>query len=261
MAYETVLYEVAGGVATITMNRPDARNALNATLVRELRDALRTAGRDRGVRAVVLTGAGRGFCAGQDLKDVTGDATPPTLGDHLERTLNPLARSIYELPKPTVAALNGVAAGAGASLALACDLRIASEAASMIIVFSKVGLIPDSGATWLLPRIVGQGRALEMAYLAEPVGAEEGLRTGLFNRVVPADDLASAAGELAQRLASGPTTAFSLTKRAIDRAWGSTYEQALQHEAHLQTAAGRGSDYTEGVNAFVEKRAPDFTGA
>lgn len=260
MAYETILYDTSDGVATLTLNRPDAMNALDNTMAKELKDALKAVAKDAETRALLLTGAGRAFCSGQDLKAVTGEGAPPTLGDHLRKTWNPIVTAVYELEKPTVCALNGVAAGAGASLALACDLRVASEKASMMIVFSKVGLVPDSGATWMLPRLVGTAKALEMAYLAEPVAADEALRLGLVNRVVPPDDLDKEAGELARRLASGPTKAYGWTKRAMDRAWGTTLTDALEHEAHLQTAAGRTEDYEEGLNAFGEKRAPEFRG-
>ncbi len=260
MAYETVSLDVSDGVASIKLNRPDALNSLDNRMASELRDALKRATRDGAARSLLLTGTGRAFCAGQDLKAITGESAPASLGDHLRRTWNPIIASLHELTKPSVAVLNGTAAGAGASLALACDLRIASDKASIMLAFARVGVIPDSGATWTLPRLVGLGRALELAYLADPVPAEEALRLGLVNRVVPHDELQTQARQLARRLADGPTLTYALTKRAMRRSYGLSLDEALEQEAQLQTVAGRSADYAEGVDAFVGKRPPTFTG-
>jgi len=212
----------------------------------------------RTVDSVVITGAGRGFCSGQDLRDRAGG--PTSYREHLHATYNPVISLIRTMEKPVLAAVNGVAAGAGCSLALAADLRVASERASFIEVFSRVGLVPDSGSTWFLPRLVGLGKALELAYLAEPVDAQEALRLGLVNRVVPHEDLMAKTMDLAQRLAAGPTRAYGLTKRAMTYALRSTLEDALDYEAHMQEVAGRTADHREGVTAFLEKRQARYEG-
>jgi 2-(1,2-epoxy-1,2-dihydrophenyl)acetyl-CoA isomerase len=257
MIYDTITLETKDGVATLTLNRPDAYNAFNDAMGEEVVDALGQAARDDAVRALLLTGAGKAFCSGQDLKSIEPGRS---LGDVLEKLWNPVLRRLWDLEKPVVAALNGIAAGAGASLALACDLRIASEKAALAVVFTKVGVVPDSGITWTLPRLVGLGKALELAYLADPVDAATAERLGLVNRVVPADNLLEEAGGLARRLAEGPTLAYALTKRAMRRAATSTFPEALEYEGHLQEIAGRSADYGEGVNAFVEKRPARFQG-
>ncbi len=259
MLYETITYEAKDGVATLTLNRPDAFNSLNDAMAEELQDALKQVAADDGTRALVITGAGKAFCAGQDLKSFS-DAGERTVAEHLERTWNPIVRAIHGLEKPVVAALNGVAAGAGCSLALACDLRIASEKASLIVVFSKVGLVPDSGATWTLPRLVGPGKALELAYLADPVDAATAERLGLVNRVVAPDALMPETEALARRLADGPTLAYGLTKRAVNRGATLTFDEALEYEALLQDVAGDSADFREGVTAFIEKRPARFQG-
>lgn len=270
-SYETVLVERSGGVETITLNRPEVLNSFNATMHRELHDALRAAERDAAVRCVVLTGAGRGFCAGQDLKDTLAGAAPADgaaepgsgvgqLADVLRQRYNPIIRRLRTMEKPVVAAVNGVAAGAGVSVALACDLILAADSARFILAFSKVGLVPDSGASWFLPRVLGFARAYELAVLAEPLSAEDARGLGLINRVVPAAELAGAAAELAQRLAAGPTRAFGLTKRAMNRALTTDLDAALEYEALLQGIAAATADAAEGVRAFVEKRPPQFSG-
>jgi 2-(1,2-epoxy-1,2-dihydrophenyl)acetyl-CoA isomerase len=257
MIYDTITLETKDGVATLTLNRPDAYNAFNDAMGEEVVDALGQAARDDGVRALLLTGAGKAFCSGQDLKSIEPGRS---LGDVLEKVWNPVLRRLWDLEKPVVAAVNGIAAGAGASLALACDLRIASEKATLAVVFTKVGVVPDSGITWTLPRLVGLGKALELAYLADPVDAASAERLGLVNRVVPADNLLEEAGGLARRLAEGPTLAYALTKRAMRRAATSTFPEALEYEGLLQEIAGRSADYNEGVSAFVEKRPARFQG-
>jgi len=257
---ETVQLTEDSGVLTVTLNRPDVLNAVNEQLSLELQEAVKYAERDGSVRAVVLTGAGRGFCAGQDLRDRSG-VGGISYGESLRRRYNPIILRLATIEKPTIAAVNGAAAGAGCSLALACDLRIASDRASFIEIFARVGLVPDSGSTYFLPRVVGLGKAFELAYLAEPVGAEEALRIGLVNRVVPHETLMEAALEWARRLAAGPTKGYGLTKRGLHHALGTTLDGALTYEAYLQEIAGRTSDHREGVTAFLEKRTARFSGA
>ncbi len=255
---ETITVDRSDGVMTITLNRPDVLNAVNEQMASELGETLRGASRDAAVRCLVLTGAGRGFCSGQDLRDRAAGAI--SYRDHLRRTYNPVILALRTMEKPVLAAINGVAAGAGCSLALAADVRIASERASLIEIFSRVGLVPDSGSTWFLPRLVGLGKALEVAYTADPIDAQEALRLGLVNRVVPHDDLMPKTMELAARLAAGPTRAFGLTKRAMTYALRAPLDDALEYEAHLQEIAGRTADHREGVTAFLEKRQAKFEG-
>jgi len=255
---DTLIVEQRDGVMTITLNRPEVLNAVNDLMAQELRDALRTAARDAAVRCLVITGAGRGFCSGQDLRDrAAGDRS---YREHLRATYNPVITQIHTLEKPVLAAVNGVAAGAGCSLALAADLRIASDRASFIEVFARIGLVPDSGSSWFLPRLIGPGKAFEMIYTTDPVDAQEAYRIGLVNRIVPHDDLQSKTMELAARLAAGPTRAYGLARRAVHYALGASLEQALEYEAHLQEIAGRSADHREGVAAFLEKRDPRYTG-
>jgi 2-(1,2-epoxy-1,2-dihydrophenyl)acetyl-CoA isomerase len=256
--YETVLTEDREGVRVITLNRPDVLNAFDAKLGEELLDALAKADGDAQVRCVVLTGAGRAFCSGADLRGHTPGET--SLGALLRARYNRIILRLRTTEKPVVAAVNGVAAGAGCNLALAADLRVASDRASFIEVFTRVGLIPDSGGTWLLPRFVGVGRALEMMFFAEPVDAAAAERLGLVNRVVSADDLMPRALEWAARLAQGPTRAYGLIKRGVDRALALDLRGALEYEAYLQEIAGRSEDHREGVAAFLAKRAPAYVG-
>jgi 2-(1,2-epoxy-1,2-dihydrophenyl)acetyl-CoA isomerase len=257
----TVLVEVdaEAGVATVTLNRPDALNALTVPMKQELLAAFRRLERDAATRAVILIGAGRAFCAGQDLRErMEPDAAP--LGVEVRERYNPIIRAMRGLPKPIVGAINGVAAGAGASLAMACDIRIASDAASFALAFGRVGLVPDSGATWFLPRLVGATRAAELALLNDPVPASDAVRLGLVGRVVPAADLATEARSVAARLAAGAPRAIALTKRALNAAWERDLDSALEYEAQLQDMAGRTKDHAEGMAAFLEKRLPRFTG-
>lgn len=261
MADDTVLVDLDtdAGVATLTLNRPDALNALTVPMKQALLAAFRRLEREKPIRAVVLTGAGRAFCAGQDLRErLEPDAAP--LGVEVRERYNPIIRAMRGLPKPIVGAINGVAAGAGASLAMACDLRVASETASFALAFGRVGLVPDSGATWFLPRLVGATRAAELALLNDPVSAADALRLGLVGRVVAADQLAAEAQAIAARLAAGAPKAIALTKRALDAAWTHDLEAALEYEAHLQDLAGRTKDHAEGMAAFIEKRPPKFSG-
>jgi 2-(1,2-epoxy-1,2-dihydrophenyl)acetyl-CoA isomerase len=257
--FTAVRWRVADGVGTITLDRPDALNSLEATLKRELLAVLREASRDPAVRVVILTGAGRAFCAGQDLKErLAPDAAP--LDVEVRERYIPIVLAIRRLPKPIIAAVNGVAAGAGAALAFACDLRIAAEEASFVLAFGRIGLVPDSGASWFLPRLVGAARAAELLYLSDPLPAAEALRIGLVNRVVPGEQLLTETEALAGRLAAGAPLALALTKRALDRSLEVGLAEALDHEASLQGIAGRSADHAEGLAAFLEKRPPRFRG-
>ena len=252
-------YEVDEGVATLTLDRADALNALTVQLKRDLLAAFRAAGRDRAVRAVILTGSGRAFCAGQDLRERLEPEAAP-LEVELRERYNPIVMAMRDLPKPIVGAINGVAAGAGASLALACDLRIAADTATFALAFGRVGLVPDSGATWLLPRLVGPALAAEMALANRTLSAADAERAGLVSRVVPAADLPAAARELALQIAAGAPLAVALTKRALWRALESRFAETLEYEADAQGVAGRTADHREGVAAFLQKRQPRFTG-
>jgi len=259
----TLLLSDDAGVRTITLNRPDVLNAFNDELLKELGQAVKDAERDRTVRCLVITGAGRGFSAGQDLADVKNhydSPQPVELGTHLREHYNPIIAKLRMMEKPVIASINGVAAGAGCSLALACDLRIAAESASFIQSFVNVGLLPDSGSTFFLPRLVGVARAMEMAFTGRKIKADEALRIGLVNQVVPDDQLASETKKLAEKLASLPTRAIGLTKRAMNAAWTADLAAQLDYEAMLQTTAGQTKDHREGVTAFLEKRSPKFTG-
>jgi 2-(1,2-epoxy-1,2-dihydrophenyl)acetyl-CoA isomerase len=260
MAYETILYEVTDGVATISLNRPSTLNAFNDQMIKETTDAFKQAGRDKAARCVVITGNGRAFSSGQDLADVNQREGDFSIGEHLRHGYNRLIWQMVNLEKPIIGAINGVAAGAGCSVALAADIRIASDKASFIQVFSKVGLIPDSGSTWILPRLIGYARAYEMAITADKITAEKALAWGLVNDVAPADQLMEVTAAWAQRLAHGPTLAFGLTKRAMQKAWTISLAEALEYESFLQEAAGRSYDSKEGVRAFLEKREPGYRG-
>jgi 2-(1,2-epoxy-1,2-dihydrophenyl)acetyl-CoA isomerase len=257
--YETLRVETTDGTRIITLNRPDVLNAIGAQLGGELLEALREAERAAEARCVLLAASGRGFCAGADLREQSPGQT--SLGDLLRTRYNEIVRRMRTMEKPVIAAVNGVAAGAGCNLALAADLRIASDRASFIQVFTRVGLIPDSGGTWLLPRLVGVGKALEMMFFADPVDAATAERLGLVNRVVPHDDLMPRAMEWAARLAAGPTRAYGLIKRGVNRAVASDLANALEYEAQLQEIAGRTDDHREGVAAFLAKRAPVYKGS
>jgi 2-(1,2-epoxy-1,2-dihydrophenyl)acetyl-CoA isomerase len=260
---ESLLTHDEAGVRTLTLNRPDALNAFNEQLKAELQDALKKAERDRSVRCLVITGAGRAFSAGQDLKetqDKSAAGKPLDFAAELRRNYNPIILKLRTLEIPIIASINGVAAGAGWSLALACDLRIASKAAKFAGAFSKIGLIPDSGMTFTLPRLAGLARALEIAMLGEPIAAEQALHWNLVNEVVEPDMLAARTRELAATLARGATRGLGLIKRAMNAGLINDLEHQLDYEADLQGIAGRTRDHHEGVAAFVEKRTPEFKG-
>ena len=260
MTYETILYEASDGVATVTLNRPDSLNAFNSQMIQETADAFKQSGRDDAVRCVVLTGAGRAFSSGQDLKEVQERDDGFSITEHLREGYNQLVERMISLEKPIIGAINGVAAGAGCGVALACDIRVASDEASFIQVFSKVGLIPDTGSTWLLPRLIGYARAYEMAITADRVPAEKALQWGLVNQITPAAQLMEIVRAWALMLAKGPTRAFGMTKRAMIRSWDLSLPEALEYEAMLQGAAAQTEDNREGVAAFLEKRQPQFQG-
>ena len=256
---EDLLFDVADRVATITLNRPDALNALTIGLKDELLAMLVQVSNDPAVRAVVLTGAGRAFCAGQDLHErLKPDAVP--LDEEIRERYNPIILAMRHLDRPIIGAINGIAAGAGASIAFACDVRIAAENASFLLAFGRIGLVPDSGATWFLPRLVGSAKATELALLGEPMSASDAARIGLVAKVVPADSVVAEARAIAARLADMAPQAVALTKWALQAAWTTSLEEQLEMEAQLQGIAGATADHAEGIAAFVDKRPPRFTG-
>ena len=296
---DSVRWDLDGAVATITLNRPQARNALTAELKTELLGALGQAASSPEVRAVLITGAGQAFCAGQDLREHAGlleaarsqDEVPPAAGappagapaarapagsasavgpppggpapaalDTVREHYNPLVLAIRSMPKPVIAAVNGVAAGAGAGLAFACDIRIAAQGASFLMAFARVGLAADTGVSWTLPRLAGAGRAAELLMLAEPIRAPRALELGLVNQVVEDADLAAVAGALAARLAAGPTAAYAGIKEQLNYAAGHGLADALEKEAEVQTALGRTADHQAATLAFTRKEEPHFLG-
>lgn len=258
MSFANILYEKQNGVATITFNRPQAMNAFTIEMNGEVQHALKDADEDKSIRVIVLTGAGRAFCAGQDLKGRTPDKKG-SLGASLRERYNPIVLRLRRTEKISIAAVNGVAAGAGCNLALATDLRIASEDATFVQAFARVGLAPDCGGSIVLPRLVGFSKAMELLLLAEPIDAREAQRIGLVAKVVATADLAETTREIAEKIAKGPRS-IGLIKRAVNRAMMRDLADQLDYEAYLQEIAGRSSDYDEGVSAFLEKRAPVFTG-
>jgi 2-(1,2-epoxy-1,2-dihydrophenyl)acetyl-CoA isomerase len=261
--FETIGVDTAERICTITLNRPEVYNAFDDRLTSELQEALRSAERDGDVSVLIITGAGKAFCSGQDLADLKERYVPgytPHLGDDLRHRYNPIIQRVCAMDKPVIAAVNGVAAGAGCSLALACDIRIASEHASFIEVFINVGLIPDSGSTWHLPRLVGLGKAMELCCTGDKLGAEEALRIGLVNRIVPAAELMTESRRLAARLVSLPARGIALTKRLLRRTYENDLEAQLEAEAFAQETAGLTQDHGEGVRAFIERRKAKFMG-
>jgi len=261
MSYQNILFEITGGIARLTLNRPERLNSLNTEMHAELRAALSSL-QGSGARVLVITGAGRGFCAGQDLGDraVAPGGAAPDLADSIEKNYKPLVLAIRRLPLPVIAAVNGVAAGAGANIALACDLVIAARSAVFVQAFAKLGLVPDSGGTWFLPRLVGTARALGLALLGDKLSAENAVAWGLIWRCVEDSELAGVVAGMAEQLAAAPTRGLARTKQAIYEGWSRALAEQLDIERDYQGELGRSADYAEGVAAFAAKRTPRFTG-
>lgn len=262
MSYQTILLEISAGVARLTLNRPDRLNSFNVQMHQEVRDALTQLAASSEARVLVLSGAGRGFCAGQDLGDraVAPGGQGVDLGESIETYYKPLVLALRSLPMPVIGAVNGVAAGAGANIALACDLVIATRSASFVQAFSKLGLVPDSGGTWSLPRLVGNARAMGLALLGDKLPAEQAAQWGLIWRCVDDAEFQTTVDQLATQLAAAPTRGLARTKQAIYESWGRSLEAQLDQERDFQRELGRSQDYAEGVAAFTEKRSPKFTG-
>jgi 2-(1,2-epoxy-1,2-dihydrophenyl)acetyl-CoA isomerase len=259
----SLLTDLSDGVLTLTLNRPEVLNSFTRAMARALQEALQRAAADEGIRAVLITGAGRGFCAGQDLAEALpqGDGPMPDIGEFVTNGYNPIIRGIRHLEKPVVCAVNGVAAGAGANLAFACDITLAAEDAVFVESFAKLGLIPDTSGTFFVPRLVGVQRATGMFFLADKVSATKAKEWGLIWDVVPRDALLDSAKSLARSLATQATRGFGLTKRALNASFGNTLDAQLDVEAELMSEAGRTADYEEGVRAFLDKRKPVYRGA
>src|SRR6266850_5664109 len=262
MQYQTILFEIDAGVARLTLNRPERLNSFTVEMHGEVRDALGQVSVANGARVLVLTGAGRGFCAGQDLNDraVTPGGAGVDLGESIEKYYAPLITTLRHLPMPVIAAVNGVAAGAGANIAIACDIVVAARSASFVQAFCKLGLVPDSGGTWSLPRLVGPARALGLTLLGDKLSAEQAASWGLIWRCVEDDELVSAVEDLARQFAAAPTRGLARTKQAIYEGLSRTLPQQLDIERDYQGELGHSADYAEGVTAFAAKRTPRFSG-
>ena len=257
--FQTILYQIAGGVCTITLNRPDVFNAFNEQMKKDVNDALKEAEKDPSARCIVIRGAGeKAFCSGQDLKEHAG--AKRSLKESLEKSYNPMVRKIRTMEKPVIAMINGVAAGAGCSLVLACDMRIMSTNAKLIEVFIRIGLVPDSGSHWFLPRLTGMARAFEYAATGRDITAEEAERVGLVNKVVPPEKLEEETMSLAKKFAEAPTRSIGLIKRTLNKALSSDLDTLLDYEATIQQIASETEDHKEGVKAFLEKRPAKFSG-
>jgi 2-(1,2-epoxy-1,2-dihydrophenyl)acetyl-CoA isomerase len=262
MNYENILFDITDGIATLTLNRPDKLNSFTQAMHEEVRHALHKVGTDKSVRVLVLTGAGRGFCAGQDLSDraVEPGARPVDLGDSVEKNYAPLVLALRALPMPVICAVNGVAAGAGANIALACDIVLATKSASFVEVFCKLGLIPDTGGTYFLPRLIGNARAMGLAMLGDKLSAEKAEAWGLIWKAIPDEDFVAETQAMARHFASAPTKGLAFTKQALYASPHNTLQQQLTLECGMMSELGRSDDYREGVTAFMEKRAPQFQG-
>jgi len=258
--YNTVLYAVQNSICSITLNRPDVFNSFNEELSAEFIDALKKANKEQAVRVIIISGQGKAFCSGQDLKDIKNHEGTRSLSDSVIRRYNPMIMAMRDMAKPIICKLNGVAAGAGASLALACDIIIAAETATLIEVFANVGLVPDSGSSFFLPRLVGYNKAFELITLASKITAQEAQELGIVYKVVPPEELDAAVLELANRYASGPTKTYGMIKKMLNKAYTANLPEMLQYEAYCQEIAGTSEDYKEGVAAFTEKRKPQFKG-
>ncbi len=257
--YTHLTYAISNGVATLKLHRPEVYNAFNDELTYELQDALKSAAKDEHVRVLVLTGEGKAFCSGQDLKAASGQEKRSFM-ESLHKRYNPIIRAMRSLPKPIVCRLNGVAAGAGCSLALACDIIVASTEATLIEVFINIGLVPDSGSSYFLPRLVGMAKAFELCSMGSRVKAEEALVLGLINKVVEPDQLDATVAQYTDYFAKAPTRSIGLIKKMLNKSTTSTLDEMLDYEAYCQEIAGTSVDYKEGVQAFLEKRKPDFKG-
>ncbi len=259
MDFKFLKYNVTDGVATLSLNRPEVYNALNDEITYELQDVWKQIAKDDLVRVVVLTGEGKAFCSGQDLKAGAAQEKRSFM-DSLHKRYNPIIRAMRNLPKPIICRLNGVAAGAGCSMALACDMIVAAEEAILIEVFINIGLVPDSGSSYFLPQLIGKAKAFELCTMGSRVKAKEALELGLVNRVVSADQLNAVVKEYTDYFAKAPTKSIGIIKKMLNKAATSSLEEMLEYEAYSQETAGATDDYKEGVNAFLEKRKPNFIG-
>ena len=262
MQYETINYDLTNGISTLTLNKPEVFNSLNEVMHKELKDVLKKISQDKSIRVLIITGAGKAFCAGQDLNDrsVNNSDEKLDLGESIEKKYNPLIKSIYGLKIPVICKINGVAAGAGVGIALACDFVVANEKASFIQAFCKIGLVPDSGNSFFLPKLVGIARAKELCMLGNKLSASTALEYGLIYKVYSPETIDNEVQKLANHFSAAPTYGLSLIKKALNESLENTLEEQLELEKNLQRAAGHSNDYKEGVAAFLQKRAPKFRG-